>query len=536
MLNPALFRRRNGTTRGASAPRSFSPRLEVLEERALLSTYIVDHLADDSVGSGSSGSLRYALSNAVSGDTITFSVTGTINLNSALPELSRNLTIQGPGAGSLTVRRNTGGNYRIFTVDGGANVSISGLTVSNGRAAGQGGGIANFGTLTLVNVSVSDNLTVGYDNDYGGGIYNTGTLTVQNSALTRNTAEGVLPGWFGVETGFGGGLSVAGGTVTVNRTTLSGNTTIGPGGGIHLVNGAVTVNSSTIAGNTASGPYGEGGAIDMDGGTVTINTSTLAGNHADDKGGAIFNLGTLTVNSSTIAGNTASQIVGGIANADPWSWAWWISGTLNLGNTILAGNTDGAGVPDLYGSLASSGYNLVGDGDTGDGFAASDLVGSGDTLIDPTLGPLQDNGGPTQTMALLAGSPALNAGDPGQLGMADQRGVLRRGGVNIGAYQASASAFVLTAPTAVTAGAPFDVTVQAVDPFGKVALGYRSTITFSATDPNSAVVLPATYMFTAADAGLHTFAGGLTLLTPGPQTLTATDTVSGISGSLTVHL
>src|SRR5262249_57253734 len=117
-----------------------------------------------------------------------------------------------------------------------------------------------------------------------------------------------------------------------------------------------------------------------------------------------------------------------------------------------------------------------------------------------------------------------NAGDAAQLGVADQGGVVRRGGVNIGAYQASASAFVLTAPATVTAGTPFDVTVKAVDMFGQTALGYTGTVTFSTTDPDPGVVLPVDYVFTAADRGTHTFSGGLTLFTPGKQTLTVSDT------------
>src|SRR5262249_25697293 len=124
-----------------------------------------------------------------------------------------------------------------------------------------------------------------------------------------------------------------------------------------------------------------------------------------------------------------------------------------------------------------------------------------------------------------------NAGDAAQLGVADQGGVVRRGGVNIGAYQASASAFVLTAPATITAGTAFDVTVKAVDMFGQTALGYRGTVTFSTTDPDPGVVLPAAYTFTAADQGMHTF-GGFTLITPGAQTLTVEDLGGGFSASL----
>jgi hypothetical protein len=142
-------------------------------------------------------------------------------------------------------------------------------------------------------------------------------------------------------------------------------------------------------------------------------------------------------------------------------------------------------------------------------------------------------------MALLPGSPALNAGDPDQLGVADQRGVVRSGGVNIGAYQASATAFVLTAPDTVTAGVPFDLIVTAVDVFAQTAVGYTGTVTFSTSDPNPDIVLPADYAFRAEDGGVHTFTdtglGEITLLTPGDQTITATDTMDEtILGNATV--
>jgi hypothetical protein len=131
-------------------------------------------------------------------------------------------------------------------------------------------------------------------------------------------------------------------------------------------------------------------------------------------------------------------------------------------------------------------------------------------------------------MALLAGSPALNAGDPSQRGVPDQRGVVRAGGVNIGAYQASASAFVLTAPATVTAGTPFAIAVQAVDPFHQTAVGYAGTVHFTAS--NGATT---DYTFTAADAGQHTFSG---LVLRRAQTLTGTGTDTGdasVTGSTT---
>src|SRR5262245_45219806 len=180
--------RRPGTRRGSGPrglgrgrPRCSRPRLELLEDRNLLSTFRVDHLADDLVGSGLNGSLRYAITNAVDNDTITFGVTGTINLAGALPDLAHSVSLQGPGANNLTVRRDTGGNYRIFTVASSATVVLSGLTITNGNGfVNSGGGIANSGTLTLNNATVSGNSAFA-----GGGIFNYfgGTLTLNNATV-----------------------------------------------------------------------------------------------------------------------------------------------------------------------------------------------------------------------------------------------------------------------------------------------------------------------------------------------------------------
>jgi hypothetical protein len=137
---------------------SFRPSVEMLEVRNLLSTFTVDHLADDMVGDGLNGSLRYCITNATDGDDITFrdGVTGTINLTGALPGLNHSISIEGPGPDQMTVRRYTGGFYGIFTMGRATTVGMAGLTISNGYTFGTGGGISNFGgTLTLTNCTVS---------------------------------------------------------------------------------------------------------------------------------------------------------------------------------------------------------------------------------------------------------------------------------------------------------------------------------------------------------------------------------------------
>jgi hypothetical protein len=474
-----------------SRPRSCRPRVEVLEARTLLSVYLVDRLTDTGAGVGLAGDLRYCITQANANpgdDTITFGVTGTINLTGALPSLSSNIDIQGPGASSLTVRRDTGGEYRIFTVDSGTTVALSGLVITNGYDYGLGGGIYNNGMLTLNNSNVSSN---------GSGIGNTGTLTLNSSTISGN--------WDG------GGIWNAG-ALTLNNTSVSDNydVELDEAGGIYNY-GTVTLNNSTLSGNECDW---FGGGIYNNSGALTLNNSTVNGNRGSFGGGGIYNSGgTLTLNNSTLSGNYAGN----------GSRGGGVYGSLTARNTIIAGNTASSG-PDLYGNLASQGHNLIGNTQGGSGFDATDLLD-----MDPLLGPLQDNGGPTRTHALLAGSPALYAGDPAQLGVPDQRGVVRAGGVNIGAYQASASALVVTVPGTVTSATPFDVTVQAVDVFGQVAFGYRGTVTFSVTDPDPAVVLPPDYTFRADDQGTHTFTGEFTLITPGMWTLTTADLFNGLT-------
>lgn len=191
----------------------------------------------------------------------------------------------------------------------------------------------------------------------------------------------------------------------------------------------------------------------------------------------------------------------------------------------------------MGGTILSQGHNLS--NDDGNGF----LTGPGDIIsTDPLLGPLQDNGGPTQTLALLPGSPAVDAGDNTDVPDFDQRGpdFLRivGGTIDIGAFEAqigAATHFAITAPTEVTSGTPFDVIVAALDAYGHIAAGYLGTVTFSSTDTDPSVVLPANYAFTADDHGVHTFMGGFTLETVGNQTLTATDTADNtLTGSATV--
>ncbi|HXM22216.1 MAG TPA: choice-of-anchor Q domain-containing protein [Terriglobales bacterium] len=227
---------------------------------------------------------------------------------------------------------------------------------------------------------------------------------------------------------YGGGGILNLGTLTINNSTVSGNVAM-VGGGIDNYGGTVTINNSTLSGNRSGIDRDGGGGIVNDGGTLTINNSTLSGNVAAGNGigGGILNLGTLTINNSTVSGNVAGH-GGGIDNN---------SGTTTLQNSIVANNSGG----NCDGTMTSNGYNLSSDG-------TCNFNGTGDlNNTDPKLGQLGNYGGPTQTLPLLSGSPAIDAGNPsgctdgqGHLLKTDQRGRPRpdkedTGGCDMGAYE-----------------------------------------------------------------------------------------------------
>src|SRR5262249_40849607 len=223
--------------------------------------------------------------------------------------------------------------------------------------------------------------------------------------------------------GCGGGILNSGSTLLVMNCTVSGNSTDGTGGGICVdTNSTLNVESSTLTGNYA-GDYGGGVA---NSGTLIINNSTLSDNRGEFAGGGILNgllnMASLTVSNSTFSGNTTQLHGGGIWTSGPGT----ISnstlsgnsgtnggainnrlGTLEIRSTILKRGESGSNIVNDSGTLTSAGYNLS--DDDGSGY----LIGPGDQInTDPLLGPLQNNGGPTFTHALLPGSPAIDAGAP----------------------------------------------------------------------------------------------------------------------------
>ena len=422
----------------------FLPRFEPLEDRTLMSTCHVTNLSDTGIGGPrrGTGDLRFCIKvgNMLPGpDSIDFKVTGTIQLTGALPDLSTDMDIVGPGSSDLVVRRNTGGNYRIFTVAPGADVHISGLTMANGLVKNdvgggllnggkltldnirvvsneashtgvsgnvKGGGVYNEGTLTInqssiaSNTSLNHNTSGGIASAYGGGIYNTGTLTISDTTLSANSAEATATNSSNAY-GYGGGIYNVG-TLTVSETTLSQNLVYvlggndqakegqSRGGGIYN-GGSTLIQDSTIANNTSSaGAYwadAYGGGI-YTSGPLTVTNSTISGNEAGAgsggdaepcaySGGIHNNSSTVTIDNSTIANNKAHTTLCGGYGIHVWGSAIithstiagnsyggiQIGGSLSLRNSIVAKN----GI-DISGTIASSGYNLIGNSSGGSGY------------------------------------------------------------------------------------------------------------------------------------------------------------------------
>jgi CSLREA domain-containing protein len=425
-----------------------------------------DH--DDGSCSADDCTLREAITAAnaeLDDNTITFtqSVTGIIQLTGELPILSGNVTLQGPGANVLTVRRNAGGNYRIFGISNGtANgpiVRIIGLTISNGQVGfnlppfTSGGGIFNDrGTLFVRDCVIIGNHSLPSDSDTGGGIFNLeGNLTIDGSTIAGNTATN------------GGGVG--------SMRTTPGATTF-------------TIRNSTISGNTANG--GSGGGIyneaNASGSMADINLTncTISGNSAAPNGflgglgGAIYNFGNtsgvvhMAIEDCTLSGNNAPS-AGGIYNR-----VFSGSAFVTLRNTILKTGATGSNFINADGIITSLGHNLSNDeagglGGTGPG---GYLTATGDTRnTDPLLGPLQNNGGPNPTQALLAGSAAINAAENTAASKFDQRGFSRLGTNDIGAFEfggAAPSLPILSVVSRKTHGSAgsFDINLPQSGPLG----------------------------------------------------------------------
>ncbi|MGB3534763.1 MAG: Calx-beta domain-containing protein [Microcoleaceae cyanobacterium] len=327
------------------------------------------------------GSFRQALLNAItqgddSANTVTFEETaasGTLTLATELPAITQDVAIDGPGANQLTIDADS--QFRLFTINGG-DITIEGLTLANGEAAG-----TNLGAASGTPTSGSRG----------------GAINISSSSSTVNLTGSVIQG----STANNGGAIANSGRLNITGSTITGNNAVN-GGGVVVIDGEVNITNSTIAGNTA------------------------------ENGGGVFNsIATLTLTNTTVAENTAANNDmtgrgGGIRN---------IGGATNLKNTLVANNTADI-EPDISTPAefpaGSGGNNLIGDATGANGFTNGengDIVGvAPDALL---IGSLADNGGTTLTIALLEGSPAINTGDgsfsnpfsdPGGF---DQRGLTR---------------------------------------------------------------------------------------------------------------
>ena len=344
------------------------------------------------------------------------------------------LSVDGGAVANNTAQRGGG----IAQFGAASTVAVDNTEVKANQALADNGGglLINAGNATLNNGSINGN-TAASD---GGGVFNQGTLTLDGAAVAGNTA-----------THFGGGLYQAAGTMVLTRIRITQNQAdgnLGGGGGVYAKGGSLTLQLSTIAFNRASAD--DGGAIFNEAASVFLNQSTVNGNTARIRGGGVYNESGLTVNNSTISTNQADNDGGGIYNdggrtrlsnvtvannvtsrgsgsgtpgagvSNPGS-----SGTVNLANTILAGNINRNNTTtfgsDCTGPLTSGGHNLIQASNCG---LFGDLTGN-QVGVDAMLGPLQNNGAATLTHALLLGSPAIDAGNNASCFSVDQRGLPR---------------------------------------------------------------------------------------------------------------
>ena len=350
--------------------------------------FIVSTLVDENDGDFSAGdlSLREAIARANDNegeDTISFDSSlsgGTIAIDESLERdlnINDSVTIDGLGQDSLTLN----GGFIFDVAESDIDLEIDGLNLVGGK-------IDSFGDLSLTDSAISQTIARSGSSD-NSSIISRGTLFISDSTIKDNS----------------GGDNI----------------------GILIESGIANIERSTIANN--EGVLGGSGILILTDDTVNIRNSTIVNNQNRFVGGIANAGGSDRVNilSSTITDNNGGLGSGGIQNS---------SGTVTVTSTVLANNTGGGFIGDIFGDgeFISGGNNLISNGDDATGFVDGvngDLVGSNgddpgnpqtELLIDPQLGELQDNGGSTETLALLDGSPALDAGsDPTNLST-DQRG------------------------------------------------------------------------------------------------------------------
>ena len=376
---------------------------------------------DDHACTTSDCSLREAVLYSNTGDTITFasSLAGSTILLYQELVITKSLIVD--GSSLATHIKISGGEIIVI---GGVEAIIKHVDIING--VGYSGGIGNGGTLTVSYSNFSNN-----NGAEGGGVHNVGSLSVQNCTFSNNhsRSQGMT---------MGGGAIYNSGTLSVEDSTFSGNTAAWYGGAINNTGWAYVVNS-TFSGNVAEYTLGMGGGNGggiYNEGVLQVETSTFSGNIADDSGGGIYNDVLVTaIENSTFSGNSATYYGGGVYNksslaianatfsANSATYGGGLyntsSGDFSLENTILANSTSTYDCINV-GTLSTENDNLI----EKNGPAGSAC--GNPWIIDPKLGPLANNGGPTKTHALLNGSWAIDHGNvtvcTNTVGNFDQRG------------------------------------------------------------------------------------------------------------------
>jgi predicted outer membrane repeat protein len=396
--------------------------LIMLSSPLLAATWYVDGVNGDDgndckTKTTACAAIGHAISLAASGDTIQIAA-ATYQENLSIPF---NLTLNGVNAATTIVDGTQ--TASVFTVGAGISLKLSNLTIKNGVGYSGGGGVNNAGTLTVNKSNFYTNVALS-----GGAILNTGTVTISNSNLSGNS-----PYFFGHSASCGAIDNRS--TMTITTSTFYSNyaNNNSTAGGAICNGGTLSIKGTTFNTNSSQGNNGGyGGAIYNYAGTLSVTNSTFSQNSATTSGGAIYSQGgTVQIANSTFGINPATSGGGGGALSNA-------GGSVLIQNSIVAnigygGNCDG--------TITSDGYNLSTD-------TTCNFSGPGDLSgKSPKLGALRSNGGPTQTMALQQGSPALDAGNPAgcrdfakNLLTTDQRGQRRPGGTektgcDMGAYE-----------------------------------------------------------------------------------------------------
>lgn len=407
----------------------------------------------EAIGNANANAATFVDCTAGSGaDVIDFSVTGTITLAGQQLAITESATIDGPGSASLTIDGNDAS--RVFSVDDGnagtlQDVTIRDVTITRGSVPTYpetGGGINSAENLTVVSSVVTDN-----EANRGGGIHHgTGALTLTDVVLSANHAGD-----------FWGALAAGGGTdVTVTNTEILNNTSVNAGGAVISNNsGDVLIEDTTIAGN-AGGGGDTGLKAGNNAGTLTIRRSTISGNTGSGSAVAIWYQAT-TIENTTISGNTGGgglylygsfpvtvreTTITGNSSTSAGGNVQLVSATnVTFINTVVANGSapSNADIDATGGSDPTFNYSLVETPGT------TTISGTGNvTGVDPQLGPLQNNGGATQTHLPASSSPLVNAGDPACAGCptTDQRGVTRiiGGRIDIGSVELNAGTVALS--------------------------------------------------------------------------------------------